>query len=81
MLEGEAFQLWSSQYRVQLLAQRGTARTSVGIEVADRLACVDKYDWRLAISASSRAQPLQGSSFGLTSPLVLPAHALVLRPG
>src|SRR5581483_2089901 len=30
MLEGKPFQLWSSQDRVQLLAQRGTTRASVG---------------------------------------------------
>src|SRR5947209_11992037 len=43
MLEGEAFQLWPSQDRVQLLAQRETARASIGIEVADRFAGVYEH--------------------------------------
>ncbi|TMC82158.1 MAG: hypothetical protein E6J06_11580 [Chloroflexi bacterium] len=79
MLEGEAFQLWSSQDGVQLRAQRGTARASVRIEVADRLAGVDQHHQCGAMRVSGATQSLQCSGFGLACPLVLPAHAFTFK--
>jgi hypothetical protein len=76
LLEGDTFQLRSSQDGIQLLAQRGTTRSAYCIEVADRLARVDEHDRRCAMSLGGGTQPLQSCHRALSGPLVLSAHAL-----